>query len=212
MLFLHFTSNARDRAYKASLQDRIRELKQEMPERKFARDPIAGYAAAMPAAIGAAFHIVSRSRYCSRFEAGLVLSLCREIERPMKETNAALIGFGVASVVPPAVMAIGSPLSGYYDIGSILGTFAIACPFSLMATMFLGVPAFFLLRPFRPGHWWSVLAAGFILGVMVAVILRLPGPPNPHDFIPYGPIGALTVLVFWLIWRRSTPETGSDDR
>jgi hypothetical protein len=134
----------------------------------------------------------------------------------MKETDAALIGFGTASVVPAAVMissmAISLPLSGWYDIGDILGTFALLYMFSLMATVFLGVPAFLLLRPFRPGHWWSVLAAGFILGVIVTVILRLPGQPDPHDFITYGPLGALTVLVFWLIWRRSAPPPRSSDR
>ena len=135
----------------------------------------------------------------------------------MKETDAALIGFGTASVVPAAVLAIGaltthSPLSGWSDIGDFLGVFALLYMFSLMATVFLGVPAFFLLRPFRPGHWWSVLAAGFILGVIVTIILRLPGPPDPHDFITYGPLGALTVLVFWLIWRRSAPPARSNDR
>jgi len=79
--------------------------------------------------------------------------------------------------------------------------FAFFYLFSTIFVVVLGVPTFLLLRPFRPGHWWSVAAAGFLLGVLAAVIMRSPNNPNSHDFISFGPIGAATAVVFWLIWR-----------
>jgi hypothetical protein len=121
----------------------------------------------------------------------------------MREIVATVLGFLAASIVPPAVMSIAWPLSGELSIGSVLSTFAVAYPFSAGSVVLFGLPAFLLLRPFRPGHWWSVLAAGFLLGTLVAVVLRIPGQPNPNDFLLTGPLGSLSALVFWLIWRPS---------
>jgi len=120
----------------------------------------------------------------------------------MRETTAAIVGFLVASIIPGATISALWPIDGTHRIGSILSTFAVAYPFSVVAVIFLGLPAFLLLRPFRPGHWWSVLAVGFLLGAMVSVIVRLPSVPNFSDFFRYGPIGALAAYVFWLIWKR----------
>ena len=123
----------------------------------------------------------------------------------MREVLSVIIGLIVASVIPAAVLASLGPLDGEYHVHSILLSFLVFYPFSAAATGLLGLPAFLVLRPFRPGHWWSVSATGLLLGVLVAVIIRLPNRPNPHDFPVFGALGSLATLAFWGIWRRATP-------
>jgi hypothetical protein len=124
----------------------------------------------------------------------------------MKEIGSATVGFIVASIIPAAVLSILWPLDGTHRMNSMLSSFLAAYPFSLVFTLGLGVPAFLLLRPFRPGNWWSVGAVGFLLGSLVGVVLRLPYLPNPHDVVTDGPLGVISTLAFWLIWRRGTKE------
>jgi hypothetical protein len=122
-----------------------------------------------------------------------------------------IIAFIVAASVPPIIGAFIRPPSGTYDINSIFLAITLFYPFSAAFVVLLGLPAFLILRPFRPGRWWSVAAVGFVLGVLVAIILRLPRHPNPNDFLIDGPLGSLSVLVFWWIWRRgaATPASGA---
>jgi hypothetical protein len=118
------------------------------------------------------------------------------------EAAFAALGFFAAAAVPAMVLSVLWPLDGHRRLVSIVLSFVIVYPFSAILTVGLGLPAFLLLRPFRPGHWWSVLAAGFLLGVLASIIIRLPGSPNPHDFLVDGPAGALAALAFWAIWVR----------
>lgn len=117
----------------------------------------------------------------------------------------AAAGFLVAPVVPAVAFSLLYPLAGF-EIISILASFAVYYPYSATAVLLLGLPAFLALRPFRPGNWWSVMSVGFLLGVLVAIILRLPSTIlHPEDFIVTGPIAAISALVFWLIWKRGAP-------
>ena len=81
-------------------------------------------------------------------------------------------------------------------------------PFSLMATLLLGMPVFLALKWFQLVAWWSALASGFFVGAVMVVALRLPYLPTPEDFLKgistFGPLGALAGFAFWLIWRRGT--------
>lgn len=117
------------------------------------------------------------------------------------EIGSALAGFGVAAVLPAVVMGLVWPLSGAHDLRSIAGTMIVALPFSIMAVLLFGVPAFFLLRRFRPGRWWAAALVGLVLGIFVACALRLPNFPDPQMFLTMGPLGALSAVVFWSIWR-----------
>jgi hypothetical protein len=118
----------------------------------------------------------------------------------LREVKFAALGFLAASAVPPALMAVASPLSGERDIVSVAGSFAVAYPFSAFFVVVLGLPAFLILQRFRPGRWWSVLIVGFLLGGPVAIAVR------GHLYLPDlwidGPLAAASALVFWLIWRR----------
>lgn len=130
----------------------------------------------------------------------------------MRESAVAILGLIVASAVPPAILALTAPLGGELSVGSAVATFEVTYPFSAAAVIVLGLPAFFLLRPFAPGQWWSVFTVGFLLGIVVAIILRLPNLPDPHDFIELGPIGAASALSFWRIWLlASKPSVARGD-
>jgi len=120
----------------------------------------------------------------------------------MRKSTATIVGFVAASIFPAAVLSVWWPLSGKLTIGSVIGSFVVAYPFSAAFTVLFGLPAFLLLRRFGPGRWWSVLAVGFLLGIPVGIVIRLPGLPNPNDMLVDGPLAAGSTLLFWLIWRR----------
>jgi hypothetical protein len=129
----------------------------------------------------------------------------------VRENAFASIGFLVAAAIPAAALTASGLFWGPFGTENAVGLFCVLYVYSAMLTILIGLPAFFLFRPFRPGHWWSVSMTGLFLGILTSVILRLPGDPDPHDFILFGPVGAATVFVFWLIWRRSfvRPEPNS---
>ena len=86
----------------------------------------------------------------------------------MKELHATLLGFIVAPFVRALILSVAYPLSGDHSLGSTAASLVVAVPFSAIFTIGLGLPAFLILRRFGPGNWWSVGAAGFLLGGLTA--------------------------------------------
>lgn len=119
----------------------------------------------------------------------------------MTKITATVVGFVAASIFPAAVLSVWAPLSGKLTIVTVAGSFFVFYHFSAAFTVLFGLPAFLLLRRFAPGRWWSVLGVGFLLGMPVGIVLRLPDLPNPNDMLIYGPLAAGSTLLFWLIWR-----------
>tara|TARA_R110000868_G_scaffold2809_2_gene19366 strand:- start:2337 stop:2750 length:414 start_codon:yes stop_codon:yes gene_type:complete len=115
-------------------------------------------------------------------------------------------GFVIAALLPAFILGVIVPFDNW-SLRRFTMVFLIILPFSAAATLAVGLPAFLILRPFRPGHWWSVSLAGFGLGVLVAIAMRLPGPPDPHDFLIIGPLAMLSTLAFWRIWKTALPQT-----
>lgn len=128
---------------------------------------------------------------------GIGLAIARECGAGGRELVATAVGFIVAAAVPAALMVYGSPLNGDHAMFSI-ALFLVVYVFALGFVIVLGVPAFLLLRPFRPGRWWSVAAAGGLLGICASALFRFSWP-GPSDLV-MGYLGGLTTLVFWLIW------------
>jgi hypothetical protein len=78
--------------------------------------------------------------------------------------------------------------------------FMIFYIYSLIFVVVLGIPAFFILRPFRPGHWWSVMSAGGLLGVGAELLFRFQSRPYIPELLTFAGLGSASALVFWLIW------------
>ena len=119
------------------------------------------------------------------------------------EIIAVAIGMLVAALIPAIVLSVGWPLDGSRQFQSIIGTFIVALPFAFGAALVLGIPTFFLLRPFRPGSFWSVALVGFCLGALVQFILLYPVQPPLSIVVRYGILGTVSTIAFWSIWRRS---------
>jgi len=120
----------------------------------------------------------------------------------MNKRDATNVGFIVASAIPALLLSVFTPLSGELSIKSFVGTFVITYMFSAAATVVFGVPLFLLFRRIGIITWWSVLVGGFLAGVLVSIVIRLPDSPNARDMLMDGPMAAASAFVFWLIWKR----------
>ena len=70
--------------------------------------------------------------------------------------------------------------------------------------LLLGLPMYFLLRYFKAVRWWSILAAGFILGATPITIVSLYSDPIVDWLLVgivsvFGAYGLIAALAFWLV-------------
>jgi hypothetical protein len=129
----------------------------------------------------------------------------------MKEAVATTIGFLVAPLVPALALGLVTPLdSTGPDARVVLGLLPIGYLISLVAMTLLGMPMFLIGRWLHFIRWWSSAAAGFAIGLLMDVLIRLPyldyfssSPIGKvaYSFLNMGAIGTLTGFLFWLIWR-----------
>lgn len=127
----------------------------------------------------------------------------------MRKESATILGFLVASSVPAILLAVFTPLSGTFTLDALMGTFVVAYLFSAIATVVFGVPIFLVIRKLGVVTWWTAILGGFVAGVLVTVVIRLPSPPVVNDVLLNGPIGAVAAFAFWLVWRLGR-ESGHD--
>jgi hypothetical protein len=122
----------------------------------------------------------------------------------------AALAFLIATILPALAFALLTPVNGggiNTDIGSMLGLTFVFFPFSFAAAILFGVPLYLLLLKLKLVRWWSALASGAIVGLLVAITLRLPNALDPEDLLVDVPLGALAALVFWLVGVRGvTPN------
>jgi RHS repeat-associated protein len=72
--------------------------------------------------------------------------------------------------------------------------------FSAMATVLLGLPAFFLLLRFRIIRWWSVVVGGLVIGALMGTLVGAPNHTQLPNVLLMAATGAASALGFWLIW------------
>jgi hypothetical protein len=84
--------------------------------------------------------------------------------------------------------------------------FMIFYAYSFIFVVVLGTPAFLILRPFRPGHWWSVMSVGGLLGAGAELLFKIQGTPYIPELLTFAVLGSGSALVFWLIWIGSLPR------
>jgi hypothetical protein len=125
------------------------------------------------------------------------------------------LAFLVATLLPAVVFALLTPVGGgsiNTDIRSVLGLTFTFFFFSFGAAVLFGIPLFLLLLRLKLVRWWSALVSGAIVGLLVAVIVRLPNGLDPKDLAVDVPLGALAAVVFWLIGVRGMTPNNSLER
>ena len=73
----------------------------------------------------------------------------------------------------------------------------------LVAALVLGVPAFVFLLRVDLIRWWSALPVGLLIGLVMGVLVRWPAWKSVEALIQFALAGAISALVFWLVWRRA---------
>ncbi|WP_416762469.1 hypothetical protein ACNI65_08915 [Roseateles sp. So40a] len=110
-------------------------------------------------------------------------------------------GFLAATVIAAACLAMLSPISGRDELVDMLLTFLVVFPFTVAATLALGVPAFALVNHWNLVRWWSAILGGAVIGALAIVIVS-EGNVSGAGMPIYGAAGALAGLSFWVVWRR----------
>jgi hypothetical protein len=120
----------------------------------------------------------------------------------MKLQATDLIAFLVAAAMPPIVGAFFTLPAQGFDFGTVAVFAVIAYLLSAAISLVAGVPVYLLLLRSDLVRWWSALGAGLGIGVIVAVLLRLPTLAQPRDILVLGLEGATAGLAFWVVWSR----------
>ena len=85
---------------------------------------------------------------------------------------------------------------------SAIGLFPLFYFYSMSAMVLFGLPGIMLLYKFKFIKLWPMLGGGLIIGVLVAVIIRLPSSAQLSDVVSMGFIGMVSSLGCWLILRQ----------
>jgi hypothetical protein len=117
----------------------------------------------------------------------------------VRSSYAAVPAFIVASLVPAVVFALVNPLTDKGSVKSLLGWVLVFYLYSLLATVFLGLPVFLVLRRLGLIRWWSALASGAAIGALVTVLVNPAAAVSRDVFLAIG-AGALAALGFWAVW------------
>lgn len=84
---------------------------------------------------------------------------------------------------------------------SAIGLFPLFYFYSMSAMVLFWLPGIMLLYKFKFIKLWPMLGGGLIIGVLVAVIIRLPSSAQLSDVVSMGFIGMVSSLGCWLILR-----------
>jgi hypothetical protein len=114
--------------------------------------------------------------------------------------------------VSPLVAAFGLSVAGAVETGletfsllTLLGWTVVFYVYAACATLVLGLPSFLVLHRFGAVRWWSAILVGITVGIVVFAFVfprdSIPVTSDPR-LIVCGSIGALSALVFWVIWRQ----------
>ena len=121
--------------------------------------------------------------------------------------TATSLAFLTVPAIPMLVGAVLTPQTGAFDLITILVFAAIFYLVSAAATALLGAPIFFSLLRINLVRWWSALVAGFVVGAVVAVLLRPPNLAHVREIMLLGLEGAVSGFVFWVIWKQGREPT-----
>ena len=110
------------------------------------------------------------------------------------QATAAILGFIIAPAVPAVFLSLISTVSSVDDGTMGLGLAPFIYFFSFWVCFFLGIPAFALGLHLKLIRWWSALITGAVIGAVLCV-------GDPYALLTMCPLGAVSALTFWLIWK-----------
>jgi riboflavin transporter FmnP len=126
-----------------------------------------------------------------------------------KMTKQALLAFAATPLIAALLYVTISSFDGAFTLGT--GEILIAAVLMYCGALFLEVllalPSYLLLRHFDCIRWWSASGVGFVVGYVGALVIRTPVAPVLRGNIPIALIGVISGLGFWLLARKSSPET-----
>jgi hypothetical protein len=127
------------------------------------------------------------------------------------QSSAAYVGLYMAPLVPAVCVAVGSPAFQPTDVLSIIEWGLLFYPISLVLGSLVGLPIFFVMSSLRLVNWWAIVAGGYLVGALIAVIIGfLVGGFQLKAITIFGLEGAGASLIFWLFWRMGpTPDAQS---
>jgi hypothetical protein len=119
----------------------------------------------------------------------------------------------LASIVDPALCApipiviLGTAkalVSQSFDVIQVASGVFLIYFFSLIVTVVVGLPAFFLLDFLKLARWWTAGAVGLVVGVLATVLLRSPDNSLAYGFFATAFAGLCAGLVFWAVWSSNS--------
>jgi hypothetical protein len=127
----------------------------------------------------------------------------------MRRITAGVVGFLVAPLISALILAATTRLFEPSDIVARIGMVPVFYYFSGMATVLLGLPAFFLFLRFKIIRWWSVLTGGLVIGALMGAIVGAQNHAQLPNVLFMAATGAASALGFWLIWRQGREVVGN---
>ena len=116
----------------------------------------------------------------------------------MRKLTAGALGFVIAPVVPALIVVarMAHDLKLGFYAPAVLAMYVPAAFFTLL----FGLPMFLLFLRFRLIRWWTVLASGFAIGGIVALILQSPNF-FPIEIFWTALAGMAGAFCFWICWQ-----------
>lgn len=119
--------------------------------------------------------------------------------KQLSDFGATFAAVTVATFLPGLIM---TALSGSLIISSFV------CFVSLLHTLMLGLPFYWICKGNGWIHWWSSLICGFFIGSLPLSLLFLTNNVGTPDFLnfmslvflPLGLLGAITGFSAWCTW------------
>ena len=126
----------------------------------------------------------------------------------MQRSHFSFAGFIAATVTAALILAvIGADSRGSWIL-SVICLLPLALGISFSVTLFLGLPFYLLLAILNIITWWTTITAGAIIGALAIAAIKLPNGVVFGDLAFAMPVGAISSLVFWLVWSRGRHTEG----
>ena len=106
-----------------------------------------------------------------------------------------------SAALPALIMVLWSP--DYYGApGVLLLIFVVSYVVAVVANIVLGLPLLVLGLRIKMAAWWSAAIAGFVVGVIVDLTIRVGSfYSSLPEIAAVGAMGSATGLAFWWAWQ-----------